>query len=75
MDIVIMEHVSKAYRIGDIDVRALDDVTLRIGQGTFTAMVGPSGSGKTTALNLIGCLDRPGAGRVTVAGQDVGQMD
>jgi putative ABC transport system ATP-binding protein len=74
MDIVIMEHVSKAYLIGDIDIRALDDVTLSITQGTFAALVGPSGSGKTTALNLIGCLDRPDSGSVTVAGHQVSGM-
>jgi putative ABC transport system ATP-binding protein len=57
--------------MGEIDVSALDGVSLRIQEGTFTALVGPSGSGKTTALNLIGCLDRATAGKVTVAGADV----
>lgn len=66
-DIVTLENVSKVYRIGELDVPALTDASLRIEKGTFTALVGPSGSGKTTALNLIGCLDRPSAGKVMVA--------
>jgi putative ABC transport system ATP-binding protein len=75
IDIVILESVSKVYRIGELDVPALTDASLRIEKGTFTALVGPSGSGKTTALNLIGCLDRPSAGKVMVAGQDVSRFD
>ena len=57
MDIVVFDSVSKTYRMGEVDVVALDQVSLRIPQGAFAALVGPSGSGKTTALNLIGCLD------------------
>jgi putative ABC transport system ATP-binding protein len=75
MDIVVFDSVSKTYRMGEVDVVALDQVSLRIPQGAFAALVGPSGSGKTTALNLIGCLDRPSAGHVTVAGQAIGSMD
>jgi len=75
MDIVTFEGVSKIYRMGEIDVSALDGVSLRIEGGTFTALVGPSGSGKTTALNLIGCLDRPTSGQVTVAGVDVNVLN
>jgi len=71
MDIVIFEKVSKTYPMGEQDVLALDDVSFTIQEGTFAALVGPSGSGKTTALNLIGCLDNPTSGRVTVVGKDV----
>jgi len=74
MDIVVFNSVSKTYRMGEVDVVALDQVSLRIPQGAFAALVGPSGSGKTTALNMIGCLDRPSAGRVTVAGKAVDRM-
>lgn len=74
-NIVTFEDVSKTYRMGEVDVAALDHVSLEIPQGMFTALVGPSGSGKTTALNLIGCLDRPSEGSVTVAGQAVGSMN
>jgi len=72
MDIVTFENVSKTYRTGEITVTALGDVNLNIPRGMFTAFVGPSGSGKTTALNLIGCLDQPTKGTVTVAGQAIG---
>ena len=71
MDLVVLDSVSKVYRVGETDIPALADVSLSIGKGVFTALVGPSGSGKTTALNLMGCLDRPSRGRVTVAGKDV----
>lgn len=74
MDIVTFEDVSKTYRAGQVDVAALQNVTFRISQGGFAALVGPSGSGKTTALNLIGCLDRVSEGEVTVAGQRIGRM-
>jgi putative ABC transport system ATP-binding protein len=75
MDIVTFENVSKTYRTGETTVTALEDVSLKIPRGMFTAFVGPSGSGKTTALNLIGCLDQPTQGTVTVAGQAVGNMN
>jgi len=73
-NIVTFKDVFKAYRMGEVDVAALSRVSLRIPQGAFTALVGPSGSGKTTALNLIGCLDRPSDGEVTVAGRAIGPM-
>lgn len=74
MHIVTFEDVSKVYRMGEVDVAALSHVSLRIPKGAFTALVGPSGSGKTTALNLIGCLDRPSQGEVTVAGRVIAGM-
>lgn len=74
MDIVVFDNVTKAYRSGEVTVDALRDITLRIPEKSFTALVGPSGSGKTTALNLIGCLDQPSRGSLTVAGQAMGGM-
>ncbi len=63
--------VSKVYRVGRIEIPALNDVSLTIRQGEFAAIVGPSGSGKTTLLNVIGCLDEPTAGEVLLDGRSV----
>ena len=75
MNIVTFDNVSKIYAMGQVEVAALRDVSFAVPQGAFTALIGPSGSGKTTALNLIGCLDRPTRGEVTVAGQAVSLLD
>ncbi|WP_419660866.1 putative ABC transporter, ATP-binding protein [Desulfosarcina variabilis str. Montpellier] len=75
MEIVSFDQVSKSYRMGEVDVTALSQVSLLISKGEFAALVGPSGSGKTTALNLIGCLDSPTTGEVVVAGQSVGRLN
>jgi len=68
MSVVKLEEVVKVYRMGQVEVEALKGVDLEIDRGAFVCFVGPSGSGKTTLLNLIGCLDKPTRGRVTVAG-------
>ncbi|MEE4608500.1 MAG: ABC transporter ATP-binding protein [Desulfobacteraceae bacterium] len=75
MNIVTFDNVSKIYEMGQVEVAALRDVTFAIPRKAFTALIGPSGSGKTTALNLIGCLDSPTRGEVTVAGQAVRLLD
>ncbi len=75
MHVVTFDRVSRSYPSGEVRIPALDDVSFAIQQGTFTALVGPSGSGKTTALNLIGCLDHPSQGTVTVAGQDISLLN
>lgn len=67
--------VSKVYRQGELEVPALRGVDLDLAEGEFTAMAGPSGSGKTTLLNMIGALDSPTEGSVSVAGHDVGTLD
>lgn len=74
MDAIRVEHVTRRYRVGAVETRALDDVSLSIAEGEFVALVGPSGSGKTTLLQLIGCLDRPDRGAVFIKGQDVTRL-
>jgi putative ABC transport system ATP-binding protein len=73
-EVVVMQHVSKRYRQGATDVPALRDVSLTITRGEFTALCGPSGSGKTTALNLIGALDTPSEGTISVEGRELGKL-
>jgi putative ABC transport system ATP-binding protein len=66
-----MENLSKIYRRGREEVHALKGVSLRIGAGEFVAVLGPSGSGKSTLMHMIGLLDRPTGGKLTVAGRPV----
>ena len=72
---IALRGVTKTYRLGDEVVRALDDVTLDIAQGELVAICGPSGSGKSTLANIIGGLDRPDAGVVTVGGMDLSKAN
>lgn len=67
---VELDAVARTYSRGE-PVYALDDVSLTLARGSYTAVMGPSGSGKSTLLNLVGCLDTPTAGTVSVAGEDV----
>lgn len=72
MPLIELNNVSKVYRLGSQRIMALTDLSLVFEDGEFAVLAGPSGSGKTTALNLIGCLDRPTAGQVVVNGLDLG---
>ncbi len=69
--IIEVRGITRTYQQGEVLVHALQGVDLDIGPGEFTVLAGPSGSGKTTLLNLIGCLDKPTSGRISVAGKDV----
>ena len=71
---VSLEGVSRIYRQSSVVVNALTDINLEIRNGDFAVLVGPLGSGKTTLLNLIGGLDTPTAGRISVAGTEIGGM-
>ena len=75
MPLVSAVQLEKTYRVGDVDVPALRGVDFTIETGAFVAFVGPSGSGKSTLLNMLGCLDRPSSGRLTVLDTDVATLD
>jgi putative ABC transport system ATP-binding protein len=68
-------NLTKVYGMGDVQVVALDDICLEIGENEFVAIMGPSGSGKSTLMNLIGCLDRPTSGSYYLAGEDVSRLN
>jgi putative ABC transport system ATP-binding protein len=67
MSLVNAKNLTKVYRMGEIEVKALKSVSFEIEPSSFISFIGPSGSGKTTLLNLIGCLDKPTSGTLTVA--------
>ena len=75
-DIVLkLEDVSRSYQMGQVEVRALTSVSLDITRGEFIVILGPSGSGKTTLLNLVGGIDSPTSGKITVDGIELNALD
>ena len=72
---IAMENVKKVYRMGKVDVAALQDVSLQIEKGDFISIMGPSGSGKSTLMNIIGCLDVPTAGSYKLDGVPVADLN
>jgi putative ABC transport system ATP-binding protein len=73
--VIQLERVSRVFRVGETEVRALDDVSEHIETGEHVALMGPSGSGKSTLLNVLGCLDRPSSGSYRLDGREVGALD
>lgn len=69
--LVKLEDVTKSYKMGEVDIRALESVNLEINKGEFLAIVGPSGSGKSTLMHIIGLLDQPTKGKVYIKNKDV----
>ncbi len=67
--------ISRVYKTGSVEVMALRDVSVDIDAREFVAFVGPSGSGKSTLLNMVGCLDHPSSGTLSVLGSDVAALD
>jgi putative ABC transport system ATP-binding protein len=68
MPLVELRNVSKIYRLGDEEIRALDNVELDIDEGEFISIIGPSGSGKSTLMHILGCLDTPTSGTIRLDG-------
>jgi len=72
---VILKDVSKTYKMGDVEVKALKEVDLEVTKGEFVVVLGPSGSGKTTMLNCIGGIDSPTSGTIVIGGEDISTLD
>lgn len=75
MSLVTASGLEKTYQTGDVSVKAIRGVDFAIEPASFVSFVGPSGSGKSTLLNMIGCLDHPSAGNLSVMGIDVSNLD
>ena len=73
-EVILLQKVSKHYKLGGQIIKALNEVTLSINKGEFVAISGASGSGKSTLLQMIGCLDKPTSGSVTIEGQETTRL-
>ena len=71
---IVIKNASKIYRMGDEEIRALDDLSLKIPKADFIALIGPSGSGKSTLMNVVGALDNLDSGTVKIDGKDISRM-
>ncbi len=74
-NVIQVNNLRKIYKIGEIEVRALDGVTFNIERGEMISIMGPSGSGKSTLMNLLGCLDHPTDGTYNLDGEEVSELD
>jgi putative ABC transport system ATP-binding protein len=73
--VILLDEVVKTYRTGEIEVQAVRGVSIEIQRGEFVALMGSSGSGKSTLMNIVGCLDRPTAGRYLLDGIDISSLN
>ena len=69
-----LKEITKIYGSGDLQIKALNGINLKVNKGDFLAVMGASGSGKSTAMNILGCLDRPSNGRYSINGTSVEQL-
>ena len=74
MSLIVSENLTKSYGADEVEVKALKGLSFEIEPASFVSFVGPSGSGKTTLLNLVGCLDKPTSGHLSVAGREVASL-
>jgi len=72
--LIQIEHLTKIYQLGEVDVHALRGVSVNVSKGEFVAIMGASGSGKSTFMNILGCLDKPTKGSYLLEGIDVGKL-
>jgi putative ABC transport system ATP-binding protein len=73
--VIITQNLTKIYKIGEVEVHALDGVSFTIDHGEMVSIMGPSGSGKSTLMNLLGCLDHPTSGIYTLDGEEVAELN
>ncbi|HET6205020.1 MAG TPA: ABC transporter ATP-binding protein [Planctomycetota bacterium] len=71
---IVLEGVTKRYRLGEVEIQPLQEVSLAIGAGEMVAVMGASGSGKTTLMNILGCMDRPSEGRYLLEGREISRL-
>jgi putative ABC transport system ATP-binding protein len=75
MELIELENITKVYRMGEVEVYALNEISLSIEKGEMLSIIGASGSGKSTLLNVLGCLDRPTSGSYLLDGADVSRLN
>lgn len=69
------KNLKKVYKVGELDLTVIDDLSITIKKGEFISLIGPSGSGKSTVLNMLGCLDTPTSGTISIDSKDITKLD